>query len=105
MLGVNPWKLMAWLGHKSITQTHRYVHVAGNHMRPIPEKMLDAGEEERDPDRRIIRMLGARVFNHGTLYGTKENAGCQPGVIFDVSESGRRDLNPRRRPWQGENEL
>ena len=71
MLGVNPWKLMAWLGHKSITQTHRYVHVAGNHMRPIPDRMLEAGEEERDPDRRIIRMLGARVTFYGTLYGTK----------------------------------
>ena len=75
MFGVNPWKLMAWMGHKSITETLRYVHVAESHMRPIPEEVLEAAAGESDPDRRIIRMLGARGGNHGTLYGTKENAG------------------------------
>jgi hypothetical protein len=30
MLGVNPWTLMTWMGHKTITETMRYVHVAAS---------------------------------------------------------------------------
>ena len=61
LFGVNPWTLMAWMGHKSITTTMQYVHVAGNHARPLPEAVLKAAECERDPDRRIVAMLGARA--------------------------------------------
>ena len=80
MFGVNPWKLMAWLGHKSITETMRYVHVAGDHMRPTPDVVLEAGNEETDPDRRIIAMLGARrdLRARGTILAPKENAGVNP---------------------------
>ena len=60
LFGVNPWRLMAWLGHKSIEQTMRYVHVAEDHRRPIPPECLEAGDGEADPDLRIIKMLGAR---------------------------------------------
>jgi hypothetical protein len=28
MFGVNPWKLMTWMGHKRIDQTMLYVHFA-----------------------------------------------------------------------------
>jgi len=60
MFGVNPWRLQAWLGHKRIDETMLYVHVAENHRREIPEDIVAAGHGESDPDRRILRLLGAR---------------------------------------------
>ena len=60
LFGVNPWRLQSWMGHKRIDETMIYVHVAENHRRDIPEPILGAAETERDPDRRIILMLGAR---------------------------------------------
>jgi integrase len=60
LFGVNPWRLQTWLGHKRIDETMIYVHVAENHRRDIPEPILEAAETERDPDRRIMLMLGAR---------------------------------------------
>ena len=62
LLGVNPWRLMGWMGHKEITTTLRYVHVAEDHTRPLPEKVVEAGRAENDPDRRIVLMLGARAW-------------------------------------------
>jgi integrase len=61
MVGVNPWRLMAWLGHKRIDETHRYVHVAEAHAREIPPELLVAVEGEFNPDRRVLKMLSARV--------------------------------------------
>lgn len=61
MFGINPWTLMNWLGHKNITQTMRYVHTAKNRVRPIPFNVLREGDGERDPDRKVILMLGARM--------------------------------------------
>ncbi len=61
MFGVNPWRLQCWMGHKSITETHLYVHMAGEHMRPLPPEVLRAGAAQSDPDRRIILMLGSRA--------------------------------------------
>ncbi len=60
MFGVNPWKLQAWLGHKSITQTQAYVHVAEAHSRPIPPEVAEAGKGEADAERRVLAMLAAR---------------------------------------------
>jgi hypothetical protein len=48
------------MGHKRIDETMIYVHVAENHRREIPEAVLAAGAGESDPDRRILKMLGAR---------------------------------------------
>lgn len=76
LLGVNPWRLQAWMGHKRIDETMLYVHVAEDHRRPIPALVLQAPGAETDPDRRILAMLGARlavqpaqepVHGHGTL--------------------------------------
>ncbi len=76
LLGVNPWRLQAWMGHKRIDETMLYVHVAEDHRRPIPPAVLQAAGSETDPDRRIAMMLGARVavqpaeepeHGHGTL--------------------------------------
>jgi hypothetical protein len=50
--GVNPWRLQAWMGHKRI--------VAESHRRDIPEGIVAAGSAEVDPDRRVLKMLGAR---------------------------------------------
>ncbi len=61
MLGVNPWRLMSWMGHKLINETHRYVHIAEAHYRDTPPVVLAAGEGEVNPDRRIIKQLGARI--------------------------------------------
>lgn len=62
LLGVNPWRLMSWMGHKEITTTLQYVHVAEDHHRRLPKKVLEAGQGETDPDRRIVLMLGARAW-------------------------------------------
>ena len=60
LFGVNPWRLQSWMGHKRIDETMIYVHVAETHRREIPEPVLEAGNAERDPDRRILAMLSAR---------------------------------------------
>ena len=60
LFGVNPWRLQAWMGHKRIDETMLYVHVAENHRRDIPEDIVSAGLGEIDPDRRVLKMLGAR---------------------------------------------
>jgi integrase len=60
LFGVNPWRLQAWMGHKRIDETMRYVHVAASHARELPADVVAAGAGELDPDRRIIAMLGVR---------------------------------------------
>lgn len=60
MFGVNPWKLMTWMGHKRIDETMLYVHVAGIHMRPHPEPVKVAQRSEDDPDLKVLAMLSAR---------------------------------------------
>ena len=60
MFGVNPWKLMQWMGHKRIDETMLYVHFAEAHMRPHPEPILRAQQSHDDPDQKIIAMLDAR---------------------------------------------
>jgi integrase len=61
IFGINPWRLMTWMGHKRIDETMRYVHVASAHMRDLPKELLDAASSEHDPDRRVLIMLGARA--------------------------------------------
>gem|GEM_PF-4145816 len=51
---------MTWLGHKSLTETFRYVHTGQAHMREVPREVVEAAAGETDPDRRILKMLGAR---------------------------------------------
>jgi len=76
MFGVNPWRLQAWLGHKRIDETMLYVHVAENHRRDIPESIVAAGCNEVDPDRRILKMLGARGSHVAAASGIQsENRG------------------------------
>ncbi len=60
LFGVNPWRLQSWMGHKRIDETMIYVHVAENHRREIPESVAAVAMTELDPDRRILKMLGAR---------------------------------------------
>jgi len=60
MFGVNPWKLMLWMGHKRIDETMLYVHFAEAHLRPLPDVILQAQRDHDDPDRRVIAMLGVR---------------------------------------------
>ncbi len=60
MFGINPWTLNAWMGHKAMEETMRYVHVAEHHHREIPEVVAAAGEAERDVTKRVIAMLSAR---------------------------------------------
>lgn len=86
MLGVNPWRLMGWLGHKLINETHRYVHVAEAHYREIPEVVLKAGEGEMNPDRRVLKQLAARIEVpvtpqelHGTMAAPSPQNDERPG--------------------------
>ena len=60
MFGVNPWRLMTWMGHKRIDETMLYVHVAEQHQREIPSALLEAGATEINPDRRVLAMLSER---------------------------------------------
>jgi len=60
MFGVNPWKLMLWMGHKRIDETMLYVHFAEAHLRPLPEPLLGAQRGHDDPDKKVIAMLSAR---------------------------------------------
>jgi integrase len=60
VFGVNPWKLMQWMGHKRIDETMLYVHFAEAHLRPLPEPILHAQRGHDDPDRKVIAMLSAR---------------------------------------------
>jgi integrase len=60
LFGVNPWRLQAWMGHKRIDETMLYIHVAEAHARDLPDLVRQAGQAELDPDRRVMRMLGAR---------------------------------------------
>jgi len=60
MFGVNPWKLMLWMGHKRIDETMLYVHFAEAHLRPLPEAILRAQRGHDDPDKKVIAMLAAR---------------------------------------------
>jgi integrase len=60
LFGVNPWRLQTWMGHKRIDETMLYVHVAEAHHRELPEVVRLAAMSEMDPDKRILRMLGAR---------------------------------------------
>src|SRR5262249_32669716 len=49
MFGVNPWKLMTWMGHKRIDETMLYVNFAGNHLRQLPREIITAPGTELDP--------------------------------------------------------
>jgi hypothetical protein len=60
LFGVNPWRLMTWLGHKRMDETLRYVHVADDHRREPPREVVEAAAGEFDLDRRILKQLGAR---------------------------------------------
>ena len=61
LFGINPWRLMTWMGHKRIDETMKYVHIAENHMRKLPEVLIEAATGEPDPDRRVLKMLSARA--------------------------------------------
>ena len=60
LFGVNPWRLQSWMGHKRIDETMIYVHVAEAHGRELPDAVREAGEAQRDPDARVLAMMGAR---------------------------------------------
>lgn len=64
MFGVNPWKLMLWMGHKRIDETMLYVHFAEAHLRPLPEAIRNAQRGPEDPDQKVLAMLAARVNCH-----------------------------------------
>jgi hypothetical protein len=42
-------------------ETLLYVHLAQAHRRPLPAHVAEGALDERDPDRRVLNMLGARV--------------------------------------------
>ena len=74
LFGVNPWRLQSWMGHKRIDETMIYVHVAENHRRDVPPAVIEASLGEPDPDRRVLKMLGARGKNMAkTEAGRDEN--------------------------------
>jgi integrase len=81
LFGVNPWRLQAWMGHKRIDETMLYVHVAEQHPRDIPPGILGASFGESDPDRRILKLLGARASASELATRRPEAAARQPSGI------------------------
>ena len=61
LCGVNPWRLMTWMGHKRIDETMLYVNFAQAHARPLPSPIAAAAGDEADPDRRVLKQLAARA--------------------------------------------
>jgi hypothetical protein len=53
--------LMTWMGHKRIDEAMRYVHVASAHARELPRELVEATVGEYEPDRQVLKMLGART--------------------------------------------
>lgn len=80
MFGVNPWELNSWLGHKSMEETMRYVHVAEHHRREIPPEVLHASEGVADNTRRTLAMLGARANVNWRGNGVATEAGGGGGA-------------------------
>lgn len=80
MFGANPWRLMTWMGHKRIDETMLYVHFAENHMRPLPDEIVAAGNVIADPDRRVIAMLGTRgnAIRRGNHVATPQGSLAEP---------------------------
>ena len=74
MFGVNPWKLQAWMGHKRIDETMRYVNLANLHHRSLPDELVKIGMSEVDPDRRVLAMLGGRGTRVAQEGGAKRKA-------------------------------
>jgi hypothetical protein len=81
---VNPWRFQSWMGHKRIDETMIYVHVAENHRRDLPPAVIEASLGEADPDRRVLKMLGARADLRGTNLA-KTEAGRDEGSVILVS--------------------
>jgi integrase len=80
--GVNPWRLMTWMGHKRVDETMLYVHVAEQHRRAIPESVLRIGAAELDPDQRVLAMLGARG---AVSWQQRANESTKPAEICAIS--------------------
>ena len=60
MFGVNPWKLMTWMGHKGSTRRCSMSTSLVGHLRPLPEPIKEAQRNEEDPDLKVLAMLSAR---------------------------------------------
>ncbi len=58
--GINPWTLNAWLGHKAMEETMRYVHVARHHRREVPAVISRAADGARDEEGKVLATLSAR---------------------------------------------
>ncbi len=78
---MNPWRLQSWMGHKRIDETMIDVHVAENHRRDVPEVVREAGLGEADPDRRILKMLGARGKNLAKTQESENQKGCRSSPL------------------------
>jgi len=79
LLGINPWTLMSWMGHKRIDETMGYVHVAERSRREIPETILRAAENKSDPNHRVVAMLGARAKNRTNSSAASDELGMMSG--------------------------
>lgn len=84
LFGVNPWRLMSWMGHKRIDETMLYVHIAEAHRRVIPQVVLDAGARHSNPDERVLAMLGSR----GHLMGTNSEEGSTLPTVTKGDPNG-----------------
>jgi len=103
MFGMNPWKLMQWMGHKRVDETMIYVHFAEAHMRPLPEPVLRAQRGHDDPAQKIIAMLDARQLcwtdsqdSHGQSVAKATQTRLTKTKRFSsVKWRSGRDSNPR----------
>jgi integrase len=84
MFGVNPWKLMLWMGHKRIDETMLYVHFAEAHLRPLPEPILSAQRGHDDPDKKAIAMLQRAQVVRSAWQPRSGRTGAQSGKCLNL---------------------
>ncbi|MGZ3439260.1 MAG: tyrosine-type recombinase/integrase [Polyangia bacterium] len=77
MFGVNPSKLMTWMGHKRIDETMLYVNFAGNHI-------IAGGPEPTPIDETIRRVAILLAELQTTTAGVFERSEGELNVVFHL---------------------
>jgi hypothetical protein len=90
-VGVNPWRLQTWMGHKRIDETMLCVHVAEAHAREFPECVQEAalGEAILLPASSRCWVLVARRGKSGDRFEGEHSSRprMNPSIVLDADPS------------------